>query len=92
MSAFKPQQRRFLIDGRAFHFVAYEGQSENPARHRPAVPAMWCLMVEGRRCPAVPFVATQAVEAVDQLLVRWLRTNALPSNMSPAPEERTSRT
>jgi hypothetical protein len=79
MSAFKPQQRRILIDGRSFHFVAYEGQSENLSRNRPAVPAMWCLMVEGRRCPVVPFVSNQALEAVDRLLVRWVRANALPA-------------
>ena len=84
MSGFKPQQRRFVIDGRAFQFVAYEGQPENLARQRPAEPAMWCLMVEGRRCPVTPFLASQTLESLDRALLRWIQANAMPAG-SKAP-------
>lgn len=85
MSGFKPQQRRFLIDGRSFQFVAYEGQPENLARNRPAEPAMWCLMVEGRRCPVMPFVPTHTLEGLDRLLLRWIRANAMPAGFVGTP-------
>ncbi len=77
MTAFKPQQRHMTLNGRAFHFVAYEGRSENVARNQPGEPPMWYLMVEGRRCPVSPFVADQTVEQIDLMLSRWLQKNAL---------------
>lgn len=76
MSSFKPQQRRLLVEGRAFHFVAYEGHTENVARNQPAQPPMWCLMLPGGRCPVTPFVTTQSLEALDRALTRWLLANA----------------
>jgi len=79
MSGFKPQQRRFEIAGRSFLFVSYEGQPENLARKRPAEPAMWCLMVEGRRCPVTPFIASQSLESLDRTLLRWIQANAMPA-------------
>ena len=86
MSGFKLQQRHLLIEGRTFHFVAYEGQAENAARHLPAVPPMWCLMVEGRRCPVTPFVDTQDETMLNRLLLRWVRANALPGAPGSTPE------
>src|SRR5512143_3067463 len=77
LSAFKPQQRHMTLNGRAFHFVAYEGRSENVARNQPSEPPMWYLMVEGRRFPVMPFVADQTLEQIDKLLARWLQKNAL---------------
>ena len=79
MSSFKPQQRRLEIAGRSFLFVSYEGHPENLARKQPAEPAMWCLMVEGRRCPVTPFVASQSQESLDRTLLRWIRSNAMPA-------------
>ncbi len=79
MSAFKPQQHRLQIEGRSFHFVAYEAQPGNVARNRPAEPAMWCLMVEGRRCPVTPFVPAQTPELVERSLTRWVEQNVLRS-------------
>ena len=79
MSGFKPQQRRFQIADRSFLFVSYEGQPENLARNRPAEPAMWCLMVEGRRCPVTPFLASQSLESLDRILLRWIQANAMPA-------------
>jgi hypothetical protein len=79
MSAFKPQQHRLQIDGRSFHFVAYEANPGSVARNRPAEPAMWCLMVEGRRCPVAPFVPTQTLESVEKDLAHWVEQNVLRS-------------
>lgn len=79
MSAFKPQQRRLVFNSRAFHFVAYEGQPENQAKLKPAEPAMWCLMVEGRRCPVTPFDPEQPDDAVERALIRWLKEHVMPA-------------
>jgi hypothetical protein len=79
MSAFKPIQRRLEFNGRTFHFVAYEGQPASIARQREAEPPMWCLMVEGRRCPVVPFEAAQEAEVADRALLRWLKGNIVPA-------------
>jgi hypothetical protein len=79
MSAFKPQQRHLTLGGRAFHFVAYEGRLENLNRNQPAEPAMWYLMVEGRRCPVTTFDTEQSLEQTDKILSRWLQQNALGS-------------
>ncbi|HWA16037.1 MAG TPA: hypothetical protein VG817_06385 [Gemmatimonadales bacterium] len=79
MSAFKSLQRRLEFNGRAFHFVAYDGQPANLARQRVAEPAMWCLMVEGRRCPVIPFEAGQDLEVTDRALLGWLKGNILPA-------------
>ena len=79
MSSFKPQQRYLTFQGRAFHFVAYEGRPENLARNQPEEPPMWYLMLEGRRCPVTPFVTDQTVEQIDRMLARWLQRNVLGS-------------
>lgn len=77
MSTFKPQQRRLTIAGRPFHFVSYEGQPENLARNQPSRPAMWYLMLEGRRCPVAPVVEAHTPEQVDTGFLRWLAANTL---------------
>ena len=77
MSAFKPQQRHLSIGDRSFHFVSYEAQPPNERRGEPGCPAMWHLMVEGRRCPAVLYDPAQTLEEVDGLLTRWAEDNAL---------------
>lgn len=74
MGAF-PQQRHITIDGRPFHFVAYEGQPENRKRNQASEPAMWYLMVSGRRFPVGPFVATHSPEQLDKLLCKWVAAN-----------------
>ncbi|HTO73317.1 MAG TPA: hypothetical protein VMJ30_05835 [Gemmatimonadales bacterium] len=78
MSGFKPQQRRFEIAGRSFLFVSYEAQPASVARKQAAEPAMWCLMVEGRRCAVTPFVADQSLESLDRTLISWIHANAMP--------------
>jgi hypothetical protein len=84
MSAFKPQQRHLTIHGRVFHFVSYEGQPANTPRKQVARPAMWYLMVEGRRCPAMPCDPTQTEPEIDRFLSRWAMDNALGPVERPA--------
>jgi hypothetical protein len=91
MPAFKPQQRHLTIHGRVFHFVAYEGQPANPPRKQEAHPAMWYLMVEGRRCPALPYDPEQTDPEVDRFLERWAMENAFGPAERPA-GKRTART
>lgn len=76
MSAFKPQQRHITIKGRTFHFVSYEGQPADVRRSLAERPAMWYLMVEGRRFPAFPCDPTKPLTEIDQLLSRWAEDNA----------------
>jgi hypothetical protein len=77
MSAFKPQQRHLTIRGRAFHFVSYEGRPTNRRRAQLPYPAMWYLMVEGRRCPVLPCDTTLSLPQLDAALSAWAEDNAL---------------
>jgi len=84
VSAFKPEQRRLTIRGRIFHFVSYEGQPANARRSQLPSPPMWFLMVEGRRCPVLPFDPDQSSSQVDAALSAWAEENALgPARPSP---------
>lgn len=84
MATFQPRQRRLAIGKRQFHFVAYDATPGNPKRDEEPMPAMWFLMVEGRRCPVMLFDAEQADEAVEESLLEWARKNA----MAPARSRR----
>lgn len=77
MSAFKPQQRRITIQDRDFHFVCYEGRSANPKKGEQSTPAMWHLMVEGRRCPVLPYDECLSDQELDSALVEWAESNAM---------------
>lgn len=90
MSTFKSQQRRLTIRGRAFHFVSYEGHPANPKRGEDAAPAMWYLMVEGRRCPVFPCDADRSEIQLDAALSDWALDNAFGA-FEPAPEPRRSK-
>jgi hypothetical protein len=90
MAIFQPRQRRLVIRKRQFHFVAYEATPGNVKREEEPTPAMWYLMVEGRRCAAIPFENSQPEEEVEQLLTRWVKANALgPAEAAPAPSTAT---
>ena len=91
MPAFKPQQRHLTINDRTFHFVAYEGQPANPPRKPEAHPAMWYLMVEGRRCPALLYDPAQTDAEVDRFLERWAIDNAVGPAERPADKKRATR-
>lgn len=89
MTAFKPQQRHITIEDREFQFVAYEGHAADPKRGKEAAPAMWYLMVEGRRCPVFPYDASVPLEEVDVVLTEWAEENAMESTgRSAAPAGR----
>ena len=86
MSAFKPQQRHLTIRGRTFHFVSYEGGPTNRRREQLPDPAMWYLMVEGRRCPVLPLDTSLSASQVDAALSAWALDNALgPVESPPVP-------
>jgi len=91
MPAFKPEQRHLVVRGRAFHFVSYEGRPANAHRGEDQQPAMWYLMVEGRRFPAFPCNPDQEKTQVDLALERWAVQNAMgPASIAvtPAPESK----
>lgn len=77
MKAFKPQQRHLTIRGRPFHFVSYEGRPTNHRRAQLAYPAMWYLMVEGRRCPVLPCDPDRSLPELDAALRDWAEDNTL---------------
>jgi hypothetical protein len=84
MATFQPRQRRLKIRTRQFHFVAYEATPGNVKRKEEPVPAMWYLMVEGRRCPVMPFEVAQPEEEVELALTEWVTDNALaPAGPEP---------
>lgn len=88
MSAFKQAQRHLVIGGRVYHFVSYEATPGNPRRQEAPQPAMWYLMVEGRRCAAFPCDPGQSEADVDRALTRWVAANARgpsPAVLEPAP-------
>lgn len=77
MSSHKPQQRHLIIRGRDFHFVSYQGSTGNPQRAQLPFPAMWYLMVEGRRCPVLPYEVGRSLAEVDAALTEWAEDNAI---------------
>jgi hypothetical protein len=86
MSAFKPQQRHLTIRGRIYHFVSYEGTPGNVKRQELPQPAMWYLMVEGRRRAAFPCDPAHSEADIDRALTRWVTANAIAPGTSPIPE------
>jgi hypothetical protein len=72
VSSHKVEQRRLSHRGREFHFVSYEAQVANERRGQPAIPAMWYLMNEGKRRPALPHVPGQEPIELDDALLRWV--------------------
>ena len=90
MSAFKPQQRHLAMGGRNFHFVSYEAQEPNARRGELGSPPMWCLMVEGRRCPVLSYDPAQPLEDVDIALAKWVKENALADGDSDSSSQSTA--
>jgi hypothetical protein len=87
VSAFKPQQRHLTMQGRAFHFVSYEARPANLRRAELASPAMWFLMVEGRRWPVLPCDPSLSLPQLDAALCAWAEDNAIgpiePTSVAP---------
>lgn len=86
MPAFKPQQCRLIIDGRAFHFVSYEAEIANPARNKEGVPEMWYLMAGSRRVPTVTCDHRLTAPETERVLTAWAIANAIGDTpAAPAP-------
>jgi len=85
MAKFKPEQRHLTIQGRAFHFVSYEGGSTHRRSPQPPDPAMWYLMVEGRRWPVLPCDPQLSPVEIDTTLAAWVVANALGPVKAPDP-------
>jgi hypothetical protein len=85
VTTFKSEQRRIIHRGREFHFVSYEGRLASERRNEKALPPMWFLMSEGKRCPVMPIVPDQDAIELDKALIRWVDTHAF------APKEKTRR-
>lgn len=77
MSKFTSEHRRLRIRSRLFHFVSHTGRLANFRLAHLAYPAMWYLMVEGRRCPVFPCDPSQSVPELDAALRDWAEDNAL---------------
>lgn len=75
MAAYKTVQRYVTHRGREFHFVSYEGAPADTHKERAAVPPTWFLLNAGKRWAAMPQIADETEEAVDQRLVAWLDQN-----------------
>jgi hypothetical protein len=76
VSNYKSEQRRLVHRGREFHFVSYEGHIANERRGEKAMPPMWYLMSEGKRCPVMPHIVGQDPLEVDYALTLWADENA----------------
>lgn len=74
---FKSQHRRLTIRSRLFHFVSHEGRPANFRRAELGYPPMWYLMVDGRRCPVLPYDSAQPLPELDAALRSWAGVNAL---------------
>src|SRR5215210_243045 len=72
VSTHKVEQRRLSHRGREFHFVSYDAQIANERRGQPAIPAMWYLMIEGKRRPVLPHVPGQELMELDGALLQWV--------------------
>jgi hypothetical protein len=72
VSSHKVEQRRLSHRGREFHFVSYDAQIANERRGQAAIPAMWYLMIEGKRRPVLPHVPGQELMELDGALLQWV--------------------
>ncbi len=72
MTSYKIEQKHLAYRGREFHFVSYDGQVANPARHEPATAPTWFLMSAGKRWAVMPHQRGQDEAEVDRLLTQWL--------------------
>lgn len=77
MTPFKPGRRHLTIHGHPFHFASYKGRSANRRRAQLAYPAMWYLMVDGRRCPVLPCDSCPSALELDAALRDYAEDNAM---------------
>ncbi len=90
MGGFQTPQKYLTIRRRQFHFVAYEAVPGNPKRAVIPSPAMWFLMIEGRRLPVMPYEKDQPEPDVDRQLTQWVKETLGPAQpvaeVAPGPE------
>jgi hypothetical protein len=77
VTAFTPGRRHLTIDGHPFHFASCAGRPANHARAQLAYPAMWYLLVDGRRCPVLPCDSSRSPLELDAALRDYVEDNAL---------------
>lgn len=78
MTAFKPQQRHLVIHGHPFHFASSKGRPANRQRAQLAYPAMWYLVVDGRRrCPVLLCDSNRSPLELDAALRDYAEDTAL---------------
>jgi hypothetical protein len=65
--------------------VAYDATPGNPKRHEEPTPAMWYLMVAGRRCAVMPYTDGEPERDVERGLTRWVKANAIDPEAATAP-------
>jgi hypothetical protein len=75
--AFKSEHRRLTIRSRHYHFVSHAGRPANFRRAQLGYPALWYLMVGGRRCPVFPCDPTLSSLELDVALRDWAEDNTL---------------
>lgn len=83
MAGFRTPQVRLTIRARQYHFVAYEATPGNPRRDEAPTPAMWYLMVAGRRCPVMAYQESQTEKEVERQLTRWVRSTVAAPAVTP---------
>ena len=70
--SFRVEQRQLIYRGRTFHFVSYDGQTEDLKKGRPASPPSWFLMNSGTRWEVMPHSPGQDPVELDSQLLKWL--------------------
>lgn len=75
MSAYKTSQEFIVYRDRSFHFVSYEGQRADVARHKDELPPTWYLMRASKRWPVMQQVPGQERAVLLQQLTDWLEEN-----------------
>jgi hypothetical protein len=75
MAAYKVQQRYLVHRGREFHFVSYEGQVANAAKHIAATPPTWFLISAGKRWEVMTQEPSETEDQCARRLAAWLDRN-----------------
>ena len=75
MATFKLRRRHLTIHRHPFHTASYKGRSANPRGAQLAYPAVWYLMVDGRRRPVLPCDSPRSLLELDAALRDYAEAN-----------------
>jgi hypothetical protein len=75
LGSYRVEQRWIEYQGRALHFVSYDGQNANPSRGQLAAPPMWHLMASGTRWPVIQQIPGEDSASTDRRLLDWVKQN-----------------